>query len=135
MAKTRPHSGTELLNALLECEARVWQALQTSDSAADAALLSADFLGVYPDGFAGREDHVAQISAGASIDRYEVSEAKVRALGPDHGLLSYRALYSRCGKEVEEVMYVSSIWQRTDAGWVNTFSQDTPALDPERETN
>jgi hypothetical protein len=48
-------------------------------------------------------------------------------LGPEHGLLVYRARYVRAGGIAEEEMYVSSIWRRRGDGWVNLFSQDTPA--------
>jgi hypothetical protein len=48
-------------------------------------------------------------------------------LGPDHALLAYRATYLRVGRAAEEEMFVSSIWRRERTGWVNVFSQDTPA--------
>ena len=42
-------------------------------------------------------------------------------------LLAYQAVYTRVGRQDSETMFVSSIWQRSGAGWVNVFSQDTPA--------
>jgi hypothetical protein len=104
----------------------VWTALLTGDARADAALLSEDFLGAYPDGFAGRAAHVGQLEGGPSVDSYEISEEHLRPLGPDHVLYAYRARFVRVGADLAEEMLVSSIWERRGAGWVNIFSQDTP---------
>lgn len=116
-----------LLAELVACETRVWQALATGDTAADAAALSEDFLGVYPDGFAGKDCHTGQLSNGPTVQRYRLSDARVMLLGSDHALLAYRATYLRAGQKDEDVMFVSSIWRRDGAGWVNLFSQDTQA--------
>ena len=109
------------------CERAVWQALVAGDAAADAAALAADFLGLYPDGFAGRADHAGQLAQGPTVVRFALSGVQVRALGPDHALIAYRADYTRKGRDAVEAMYVSSIWRRAGAGWKNVFSQDTPA--------
>lgn len=106
-------------------ERAVWEALKAGDAAADAALLSADFLGVYPSGFAGHAEHSSQLSDGPTVAEYTLSDPHFRQLGPDCGLYSYRAAYRRPGGS-EEVMFVSSIWQRRAQGWINIFSQDTP---------
>ncbi len=116
-----------LLDALLALETSVWQALVAGDAAADRALLAADFLGVYPDGFAGREAHVAQLSGGPTVARFRLSEARALPLGEGHALLAYRADYRRTGRSDDEAMYVSSVWRRGPEGWRNVFSQDTPA--------
>jgi hypothetical protein len=42
------------LDSLLALETKVWEALQRGDAEQDRALLSADFIGVYPSGFADR---------------------------------------------------------------------------------
>ena len=117
----------DLLKDLLQAETAVWDALVKGDSQADADALSDDFLGVYPDGFSGKAAHVEQVSDGATVTRFDLSEVQARALGPDHGLLCYRADYLRPGRTETEAMYVSSIWERTETGWINIFSQDTPA--------
>lgn len=118
---------TDLLQEVLACETRVWDALVTGDAAADAAAMSDDFLGVYPVGFAGKADHGRQLDAGPTVARYRLSDARVLPAGPDHALLIYRADYIRVGRTEEEAMFVSSLWRRQGAGWVNVFSQDTPA--------
>ena len=117
----------DLLQALLAQEHRVWRALVAGDAQADAALLDEDFLGVYPSGFAGRADHAEQLEAGPSVTRYAIEQARVIEAGADHALLCYLARYTRPGRDAEEAMYVSSLWRRDGAGWINLFSQDTPA--------
>ena len=124
-----------LLKELLTLEHRVWQALVEGDAAADAQMLAEDFLGVYPTGFAGRLDHIGQLQAGATVERYEIGETRILKLGQDYACLSYHARYLRPGQTNWEAMYVSSIWQRQtkangsagQVGWVNIFSQDTVA--------
>lgn len=116
-----------LLAELLLLETTVWRALVTGDAAADGTLLAPDFLGVYPDGFAGREAHVGQLAGGPTVARFRLSGARVLSLGEGHALLAYRADYRRAGRNGDEAMYVSSVWRREPGGWRNVFSQDTPA--------
>lgn len=112
---------------ILTCERRVWEALVAGDAEADAVTLAEEFLGVYPDGFAGKNSHTGQLDGGPTVARYVLSETRLMRLGPDHVLLAYLAAYLRTGQNVPEEMYVSSIWRRAGAGWINVFSQDTPA--------
>jgi hypothetical protein len=117
-------------------EREVWEALLHGDPAADARMLSDDFLGVYPSGFADRQAHVAQLTDGPTIAAYEITEPHVMQVSNDAVLLSYRAVYRRPatrpladeGVCAQEVMYVSSLWNCRDGRWINVFSQDTPAV-------
>ena len=105
----------------------MWQALVDGDAAADGRLLSDDFVGVYPAGFSGRQDHVGQLATGPTVARFDLSEARLLAVSDDAVMLSYRAVYERVGSTGEqESMYVSSLWCRRDRRWLNVFSQDTP---------
>jgi hypothetical protein len=122
---TRPSIAT-LLTEISALEHRVWQALVDGDAAADASLLSDDFLGVYSDGFAGKFDHTGQLKEGPTIKQFSIDAPILRTLGADHAIFSYRALFQRIDRSTAETMYVTSIWQRCDAGWINIFSQDTP---------
>ena len=117
----------DLLTELHACETQVWDALVRGDAEVDRAALDATFLGVYPDGFATREDHVAQLAEGPTIVRFTLSQGQVMVLGEGFAVFSYRAEYIRTGRSEPEAMYVSSIWKRQGNGWVNVFSQDTPA--------
>ncbi|WP_170446447.1 nuclear transport factor 2 family protein [Ruegeria arenilitoris] len=114
------------LEEILNLEQQVWTALIEGGAQADRALLSADFLGVYPSGFANRDDHVGQFADNPTMESYELSAAQLRVLTSDIVLLSYRADYQRPGASAREAMLISSLWERRDDGWINTFSQDTP---------
>jgi hypothetical protein len=115
------------IDSLLGLETAVWQALVDGDAAADAALLADDFVGVYPTGFAGPGDHAAQLSAGPTVRRFQLSEARMITVSESAALLMYRAEYVRTGDgAAPESMYVSSLWCERDGRWLNVFSQDTP---------
>jgi hypothetical protein len=109
-----------------QAERKVWEALRTGDADADAALLAEDFLGVYPDGFSGRDGHAGQLSDRPTVFFYRIGEEHLRRLGPDHILYAYRADFARSEGAPREAMLVTSIWERRAGGWVNVFSQDTP---------
>lgn len=114
------------VETLLELEHAVWRALVDGDPDADERCLSDDFVGVYPNGYADRSDHVSQLVDGPTVDEYELRDARVVAVTDHAALLVYRAVYRRPGRKVREEMYVSSLWCRRAGRWVNTFSQDTP---------
>ncbi|MCP3972456.1 MAG: nuclear transport factor 2 family protein [Rhodobacteraceae bacterium] len=113
------------LSFFLELEARVWQALKHGDTETDAALLDEAFLGVYCTGFVGRDEHTGQLSGGATVADYTLTDARLLPLGPGRALLAYRAEFLRTGQTTPEAMYVSSIWEQRGGHWRNTFSQDT----------
>jgi len=118
------------LQGLVDLETTVWDALVRGDVDADVRLLSADFLGVYSSGFAGRADHAGQLDGGPTIAAFELHDARTIRLSDEHMLLSYRAQYQRLVGGVakpNESMYVTSLWSRRSGEWVNVFSQDTPA--------
>ncbi len=114
------------LAEIVGLEKQVWSALVTGDAHADRALLSADFLGVYPSGFANRDDHVGQFAEAPTMAEFKLSEERLRILTPDIVLLSYRADYVRPGADEWEAMLISSLWERRAGAWINSFSQDTP---------
>ena len=118
------------MNTFVRLETEVWQALSRGDAAADSRILADDFLGVYPSGFADRSEHADQLNDGPTVANYTLSEARIRVLCDDTVLLCYRADWQKIGAGAvgdTETMFVSSIWCQRDGGWVNVFSQDTPA--------
>jgi hypothetical protein len=117
------------LDEIIALETAVWTALRDGDAAADARLLAHDFLGVYPTGFAGVDDHAGQLDSGATVASFRIDEPHLKVLTDDHVLLAYEATYQRPDCP-EERMYVSSIWSRRDGDWINVFSQDTPPGPP-----
>ncbi|WP_052265218.1 nuclear transport factor 2 family protein [Ruegeria sp. ANG-R] len=114
------------LDQILSLEKQVWTALVEGNAQADRALLSPDFLGVYPSGFANRDDHVGQFADAPTMAQYELSDTRLRVLSADVVLLSYRADYLRPDASEWEAMLISSLWERRHDVWINSFSQDTP---------
>ncbi len=122
------------LDAFIELETKVWDALRLGDAEADARLLAEDFLGVYPSGFAGRSDHAGQLANGPTVAEFELRDARLMVLSDSDVLLSYRADWRRFSTgelSPAESMYVSSLWSQRAGGWVNVFSQDSPVAFPE----
>lgn len=111
----------------LALEERVWRAQVSGDAAAEREVLPADFLGVDTGGFADLETHLDELADGPITAQYALSEARLLRLGEDAVLLSYRADARAPGAEAEERFYITSLWQRREGRWWNTFSQDTPA--------
>jgi len=114
-----------LLAEIHNLEIKVWDALVAGDPKADRELLTESFLGVYPSGFANKADHCGQLRDGPTVDEYQLSEMQLRVITESAVLLSYRAAYCRPGQD-REVMFISSLWEKTGDGWLNSFSQDTP---------
>jgi hypothetical protein len=113
---------------IIEMEAQIWEALRRGDAKSDAALLTDDFLGVYPSGFWNKTAHCEQMKDGPIIAEYRLTDERLTLLSDNCVLLTYRAYYSWYAKpEKTEQMYISSVWQRMDGAWKNSFSQDTPA--------
>lgn len=111
----------------LELEDRVWQAQVVGDVDAEREVLPDDFLGVDPDGFADLALHLGQLANGPITLSYTLSQTRLLRVGEDAVLLSYRADAVAPGTEAAEVFYITSLWERREGRWWNTFSQDTPA--------
>jgi len=79
------------LAVFVELETQVWEALRHGDAEVDRRLLADDFLGVYPTGFAGRSDHVAELDDGPTVAEYELHDARILTVSADDVLLAYRA--------------------------------------------
>jgi len=72
--------------------------------------------------------HVAQLRAGPTVKSFAIKDCRVLKLSDDTALFAYRSDFTRTGRDAAEGMYVSSIWRKHASGWVNVFSQDTPAV-------
>lgn len=116
------------LDDIVARELKVWEALVSGDPDADGAMLTEDFLGVYTSGQSDRSGHMAELHNGPTMSEYRLSEAQLKWLGKKRVLLSYRADYRKPGRDQWEAMYISSIWEYRDGAWLNSFSQDTPAV-------
>jgi len=119
-----------LLEDFIRLETQVWRALADGDADADGRMLSDDFLGVYPTGFADRKSHVDQLIDGPTVASFALHDARMLAVSDSAVILSYRSEFERPSSIVvseAQWMYVSSLWCRRDGVWLNVFSQDTPA--------
>lgn len=122
------------LEDFIQLETQVWRALANGDADADGRMLSDDFLGVYPTGFANRTDHVGQLADGPTVATFALHDARMIALSESAVMLSYRAEFERRTSDVPsgvQTMYVSSLWCRRGGKWLNVFSQDTPEFERE----
>lgn len=127
---TESHLDTSI-EQILKLETEVWEALRTGDSRRDSLMLSDDFLGVYPTGFANKAEHVGQLKNGPTVLSYELTGPQIVVLGENRVLLTYKAIWIRLKDRLaqpREVMFVSSVWEYRAERWFNTFSQDTPAV-------
>lgn len=114
------------LDEILSLETKVWEAMALGDRDSDEQVLCDSFLGVYPSGFAGKSDHCAQLQDGPVVAEYRLSAARLRCIGDAAALLSYRASFRSSGAAGWKIMLISSLWEKEDGKWRNTFSQDTP---------
>ena len=117
----------QIEDTIVACERKVWDALVAGDATADGQALADTFWGVYPDGFAGKADHVGQLAHGPTVTSYDLTQHRVMVLADDTVLLSYHASFQRVRTPQPDAMFVSSIWQNRTGTWLNVFSQDTPA--------
>lgn len=116
-----------VLQETLTLEKQVWDALVAGDREADESLLTLDFLGVYPTGFATRADHSEQLAGTPQFKDFSITQARVIEINSDTRMLAYKARFRRPWPDAPtEEMYVSSLWIRSDGAWLNRFSQDTP---------
>lgn len=115
----------------VQLESLVWEALVSGNPQSDASLLADDFLGVYRSGFAGKDEHVDQLSDGPTVAEFRIEDARVRVLSEGLVLLAYRAEWVRIRKDQpqsREKAYITSIWKQAGSKWINVFSQDTDAV-------
>ncbi|MEU4385022.1 nuclear transport factor 2 family protein [Promicromonospora sp. NPDC023805] len=110
----------------VDLESRVWDTQVSGDPQAQHELLSADFLGVYPSGFANRTEHAEQLSDGPITTSYSIVDARLIEVSESSVLLCYRADHQPSGQDETESMFISSLWVERDGRWRNTFSQDSP---------
>lgn len=83
------------IEQILKLETEVWEALRTGDSRRDSLMLSDDFLGVYPTGFANKAEHAGQLKDGPTVLSYELIDPRIVVLGEKRVLLAYKASWIR----------------------------------------
>ena len=124
---TQPDRGSTIdLDGALALETAVWDSLVAGDAAVDRSMLADHFVGVYPTGFAGADEHAGQLADGPTVASYTIGLARLLDVADGHVMLCYLARYRRAGRTDDEQMYVSSLWSFVSGRWLNVFSQDTP---------
>ena len=114
----------------VDLESAVWKALLAGDMQSDGRLLADDFLGVYKSGFAGKSEHVDQLSDGPTVSEFKIEDARICVLSEGLVLLAYRAEWVRISEKHQlskHCTYITSIWKQVGKNWINVFSQDTDA--------
>ena len=117
---------TDAVHPAVTAEQAVWQALMCGDLQADEALLSAEFVGVYPGGLSGKAGHVQQLADGPVVAEARWLDWRVIEIEPHLALVTYTAQLRRTGATAWEAMRISSLWRLDSGRWLNLFSQDTP---------
>ncbi len=123
-------SETELLNALLDCEHKVWQAVVHKNSDALAALFSDDYIEITVDGKRVLKDEVVKQSPETDeIKQYAIDSEKTVRLSEESVLLSYHLwLKGTCQGEaiLPRDRWATSVWTRKNGYWKCLLFQQSP---------
>ncbi len=113
----------------LEAKIRnAWEDFKTKDKEAFAAILAEDFTEAEEDGtgFRDAKTEVAEISQ-FDLDKYTLTDFKVRPIGSDGALVTYIAEYSGkvAGQPVSEKDALGEVWVRHGNDWKLLHVQET----------
>ena len=111
-------------------EKQIWDAIVQKDKDAAAQLLAKDFIGVYQDGFATKQNSLRDLDRSYTLSNYQWQDFRVIPLASKNVLLLYKATCKGSGEWMgfcSHSEYVSSLWEERNGKWMNVFSQDTPA--------
>ena len=116
-----------------ELEAKVreaWEDFKTKNKDAFAAILADGFTEAEEDGngFRDAKAEVAEIDQ-FDLDKYTLTDFKVRPIGSDGALVTYMAEYSGkvAGQPVSEKDAVGEVWVRRGKDWKVLHVQETKA--------
>ncbi len=118
-----------LKDTLVALEKQSWVAWQGHDAGFFAGFLSDDHVEVGPRGILGKADIVAGVGSSAcKVESYAVDSFKFTRVAEDTALLAYRAEQkTTCGGfAVPSPAWVSSLYVKRGARWVNVLYQQTP---------
>jgi len=118
-----------LRDTLVGLEKQSWVAWKGHDAGFFAGFLSDDHVEVGPRGILGKADIVAGVGSPAcKVESYAVDNFKFTRVAEDTALLAYRAEQkTTCGGfSVPSPAWVSSLYVKRGARWVNVLFQQTP---------
>jgi hypothetical protein len=122
-------SDSALRDTLVDLEKQSWVAWKGHDAAFFSSFLSDDHVEVGPRGILGKADIVAGVGSPAcKVESYAVDHFAFTRVAEDTALLAYRAEQkTTCGGfAVPSPAWVSSLYVKRGARWVNVLYQQTP---------
>ncbi len=119
---------SDLTKELLDQERALWDANLAGDGAYFAKALRDDALAVSPWGVLDRDAAVAGVNANRiPYTAYRLADLVALPLGPDAGLLTYRAEVdgTNDGASFTHTVYATSTYVRENGRWLSAFHQQT----------
>lgn len=114
---------------ILDLEQRSWTALATPGAASEffADVLDEDVVMLFPGGMVveGREA-VLESMSGPPWAWYRLADERVRWLGDDVAVVTYRAEAQRPGSQTYRALCASTYRRSPDGGWRLAVHQQTP---------
>ena len=114
-----------------EIEAVLWalksaaiRATDNADVGFYAGYFADNAIGVTPGGIFSKQQILAAMKDGKFFNSSKIDDSRAVALGPDAGLVTYRATFERPGEPAVE-MFVSTLYRHYHDGWRAVFYQQT----------
>jgi hypothetical protein len=123
---------TGKMNAMDEVEAalralkeQVLAATRNRDQDFYRGYLADDAVAVLPAGVFDKAAVIAALGAPrVAFQASAIEDTRVMVLGPDTGIVTYRATFG------DQVVFVSTVYARRDGAWQGVFYQQTPLARP-----
>jgi hypothetical protein len=110
---------------LVALKAAAIRATERADVDFYASYFADNAIGVTPLGILNKQQMLENMKGGNTFKSSKVADSRAVALGPDAGLVTYRATFAQPdGSAVE--MFVSTLYRRYHDGWRGVFYQQTP---------
>ena len=106
---------TEAISARLLAQ---WEGWKNQDPAPNQAIVADDFQAFCPDGARRGGRPTAQQMAEEPIAGYKLSELRVVPVGADAALVTYLAVVTTPGDNLEHRMAVGEFWAKRDGQWL-----------------
>jgi hypothetical protein len=132
IAAERPAPAAPTKAELVALEKTAFEAWKSKDKIFWATFFSDKFVGY---GSPGRLDRASAITeygnADCDIKGYALSDERVKPLGRDAGLLTFKAtIDGTCGGQQVPVSRAAAVFVREGGTWKSAFYADTPIVDP-----
>ena len=115
----------EIEAILVALKAAAMRATEKADVDFYASYLADNAIGVTPSGVYNKQQILQGMKNGKTFKSTNIEGSRAVALGPDAGLVTYRATFAAPGEPPVE-MFVSTLYRRYHDGWKGVFYQQTP---------